>query len=171
MGNMHFFHKSNKQGKLGEARIAALFQGLVGTDGRKGDLLLGDAKVEVKTDFYAHKPGGNFFIERYSDIAKGKPGGPWQAAEHGCAYYLYYFMNSDIGYCFKLDNLLGQLHALEPSLSPVEVRNVRWTTVGYKVPHTSLVADFCFTHKAGKLSLVSGDVALLELFMGPGHGE
>jgi len=163
---MHFFHKSAKQGKIGEERVRALFGNLIATDGRKGDLLLNGQKVEVKTDFYEHKQGGNFFIERYSDVAKGKVGGPWQAKDHDCAYYLYYFMNSGVGYCFKLDSLLEQLVAIEPELKPIEVRNVRWTTVGYKVPHVRLSFDFMFTVVNGKACFEAGDKELYAQFGG-----
>lgn len=142
------FHKDLKRGEAGQLQFLSLFPGLVQTDGKKGDFLAPDgSKIELKTDFYPMAKTANFFMERYSSIEVGSPGGPWQAAAHGCDWFVYFYTPDTTGFIFKCSDLLQQLEAIEAKLVPVEVRNVRWTTVGYKVPRTLLkpVAEFSRT--------------------------
>lgn len=137
---MRNFQADLKRGQAGERDFLQLFTALVGTDGRKGDIVAPDGKIELKTDFYSMSKTPNFFIERYSSVEVGSPGGPWQAKAHGCKYFVYYYAGDKCGYVFLVDDLLKQLEALEAAakLKPTEVRNKKWTTVGYKVPRASL---------------------------------
>lgn len=135
---MRNFQADLKRGQAGEAEFLRLFSKLVGTDGRKGDIVAPDGKIELKTDFYPLSKTANFFIERYSSLEVFSPGGPWQAAAHGCKYFVYYYTSDKLGYVFLVDDLLKQLEKLESGFKPVEVRNKKWTTIGYKVPRGML---------------------------------
>lgn len=133
------FQSDLARGQAGELAFLKLFSGLVGTDGRKGDIVCPDgSKIELKTDFYPMSKTANFFMERFSSMEVMSPGGPWQAAAHGCKWFVYYYTPDSTGFVFLTTDLVKQLKALEPKLVPVEVRNRKWTTVGYKVPRTLL---------------------------------
>jgi hypothetical protein len=141
------FNTDLQRGKLGEKEICKLFAGLKLTDGKKGDFLLANGeKLELKTDFYDHSKTQNFFIERYSSISTLSPGGPWQAQAHGCDYFLYYFAAQRMGYLFRTNVLVSALDKLlqETNYPQTEVRNRKWTTVGYRVPRADLVPELTF---------------------------
>ncbi len=128
------FHKDLARGKAGELAVQKLWPELVPTDGRSGDFVLPDgSKVEAKSDQYDHDKTVNFFFEHYSDINKGKLGGPFQALQHGCSYFVYYFGSHNIAYVFDLVDLLKQIEEYIKFYNPrpIEVHNVRWTTLGY----------------------------------------
>ncbi len=131
----HSFAKSLAIGKAGEALLLELWPELVPTDGRRGDFLLpsGD-KMEVKSDNYDHTEFGNFFMERWSDFDRKKPGGPWQALEHGAPRFFYWFPKARIGYIFHTSELVELLEHLEHTFEPKLIQNTSWLTVGYKVP-------------------------------------
>lgn len=139
------FKADLERGLQGQIAFMRLFANLTASDGKRGDLTCPDGhKIELKTDSYDANKTANFFIERYSSIERGSPGGPWQAAQHGCKYFVYYFSLNQRGYVFAVDDLLKQLTAVESKLTPVNIRNKSWTTVGYKVPRSSLqpIAEF-----------------------------
>ncbi len=135
------FHKDLARGKAGELAVQKLWPELIPTDGRSGDFVLpnGD-KVEVKSDSYNHDVTPNFFIELVSNVEKGKSGGPAQAAEHGCKYYCYYYSSHNIAYIFEVADLIKQVEDYVRMFNPkpVEVRNIRWTTIGLKVSRRAL---------------------------------
>lgn len=134
----HYFHKSLQVGKSGEAAFLKLFPHLVPTDGRSGDFIDEHGhKWEVKSDQYDHNRTQNFFIEVFSSIEKGTPGGPGQALLHGCKYFVYYFQKNNIAYVFDTQDLVEQLKNIDMG-TPIEIRNIRWTTVGHKVPRRLL---------------------------------
>lgn len=135
---MRNFQADLKRGQQGEQDFLKLFTKLVGTDGRKGDIVAPDGKIELKTDFYPMTTTPNFFIERFSSVEVLSPGGPWQAAAHGCKYFVYYYTTAGYGYIFDTQDLVQQLEKLEGKLKPIEVKNRRWTTIGYKVPRELL---------------------------------
>jgi len=145
---MRNFQADLKRGQQGEQDFLKLFTKLVGTDGRKGDILAPDGKIELKTDFYPMSQTPNFFIERYSSIEVLSPGGPWQAKAHGCKYFVYYYTSDKQGFVFLVDDLIVQLEKVENSLKPIQVRNKKWTTVGYKVPRDIVKPLFSFNGKA-----------------------
>lgn len=152
------FHKDLQAGKLGEEVFAKLFVGLRKTDGRKGDFEQPNtgAKIELKTDMYGMQKTPNFFIERYSSVEVGSPGGPWQAAQHGCEYFVYWYAADQVGFVWRTADLVKQLEAIMGQLKPVEVRNKRWTTVGFKVPRSALIPLATFNAK--ELTDASGTI-------------
>lgn len=141
------FKSDLNRGLAGQQIFAKLFADLKQTDGKRGDFLLPDStKVEVKADFYNMNDTQNYFIERYSSIEVGSPGGPWQAAAHHAEYYAYLYIQNLHVSIWHTPSLLSQLEAIESSLKPVNVRNKSWTTVGYKVPRLLLVPDIVYEH-------------------------
>jgi hypothetical protein len=100
-------------------------------------------RVELKTDSYPMAKTENFFMERWSVQEKDKPGGPWQAMEKGANTFLYYFSSDDTYFeCRDIPALVEALNGLTNKLKPVIVKNVAWTTVGYKVPRHLLEEHF-----------------------------
>lgn len=115
---------------------------LTQTDGRKGDLIDSDDNTwECKGDQYDHDKTENFFIELYSDVDKGKPGGCYKALADGCKYFVYFFSKNNVAYVFETVDICRQfeqyLQLNKPK--PVEVPNKSWLTIGFKIPRSSLV--------------------------------
>ena len=134
------FKKDLKIGADGEATFQRRFQVAITKESGKGRDFTVSNKVgsglELKTDTYDSK---NFFFERWSDVTNQKPGGPWQANAHS-KYLAYYFVNKNIYYLFDLATLVPFLekYIAEKKPRPIEVRNRKYTTVGYALP----IADF-----------------------------
>lgn len=115
---------------------------LTQTDGRKHDLIdQHGLKWEVKGDQYDHSATSNFFIEFYSDIDRGKLGGPAQALLNDCKYFVYFFALNGIAYVFDTKSLVEQLKSVDLG-KPVQIQNSRWTTVGYKIARSKLKEEF-----------------------------
>lgn len=139
---MHFFHKSLAIGKAGEAIILKLAADngfiLTATDGRSGDAVdqHGD-KFEFKTDSYDMHATGNLFLEWYSNVDKGTPGGPMQALLHDCRYFVYYFSKNKVAFVYDTKDLCDQLQKIDLG-KPIYIKNIKWQTLGYKVPRAKL---------------------------------
>lgn len=139
---MHIFHKSLKQGQVGEESFMRLYpHKLIRLDGKIADFELenGDT-IELKSDSYSIERTPNFFMERWSDIDKGKPGGPWQALEKDIKYYIYYFPINQKYFTFETKILVSRLNSIinNNELQPVQIPNIKWTTVGFKVPRVNV---------------------------------
>lgn len=133
------FKNDLQAGLAGQKAFKQLFAALVETDGRQGDFVAPDGcKIELKTDSYDMQKTANFFIEQYSSLEVLSPGGPWQAQKHDCEYFVYYYGNNSTGFIWRTEALIEQLEAIIGQLKPTEVRNKRWTTLGYKVPRALL---------------------------------
>ena len=135
-----------KKGKKAEKEFLERYgQGaIVRTDGRKGDLQVkwSRAIIELKTDFYSKST--NLFMERWSveptlEKPDGKVGGPWQSMQHGAAYYLYWFPDTDELFVFTTAILVSFLEENLSSFRPCPVRNKGYTTLGYIVPKERLL--------------------------------
>lgn len=136
---MHIFGKSLAVGKRGEALLLAAWPELIPIPGgRKGDFTLDGVKVELKTDSYKLDKTENFFIERWSDVDKKKPGGPWQSKEHEAVIFVYFYSSDMVAYIFNTVKLVKALEGIIKGLKPVNIPNIAWTTVGYKVPREAL---------------------------------
>lgn len=150
---MHYFGKSLKAGQAGEKAFQALALAagiaLEATSGREGDFKDSNGDVwEVKTDSYDMNKTSNYFIEAISNANKGTKGGPYQAEEHGCKYFVYFFLANQTAFVFRTSDLLAQL-LVTPMGAPIDIVNVGHTTIGFKVPRASLKHDYTIT-KAGK---------------------
>lgn len=101
------------------------------------------AKLELKTDSYSMDKTENFFVERWSDLQRQRPGGPWQALGHGCSLFVYLFVNNATYFEFRdLPKLVERLEDLTKDKGFVTVRNKAWTTAGFKVKREAL-KDLC----------------------------
>lgn len=111
---------------------------VVRTDGRRGDLeiLKTGEIIELKSDFYDPSATNNFFMERFS--YDDKPGGIWQAIEHGVDYYVYWFPLTGATYIFNAKQLYRKMNKLAKTLQLVSVKNQGFVTRGYKVERSLL---------------------------------
>lgn len=142
------FQTDLQKGLLGQQLLLKAFKSLEHIDGRKGDLVMPDGtKLELKSDFHGMHKSENFFVERFGSIESGKSGGPWLALEGDCKYFIYLYVNELTGFVFDTAALVCQLEPIIANLKPVEIRNRKWTTVGYKVPRSLTSPLFKFTLK------------------------
>jgi hypothetical protein len=91
------FKAQLRAGQIGETLFEhAHRDNLVKLDGFEGDFLnkATGQKLELKTDFYSMDATPNFFIERFSNVQTGTPGGPWQAKKHGADLFVYFYIPS-----------------------------------------------------------------------------
>lgn len=125
-----------------EAAFLNLYQGesLTLSLDRKWDYITENGlKMELKTDTYDTVKTPNFFMERYSDISKKSPGGPWRSLEHGVDLFVYWFPSNKVYYEFQdLAELVKVLDVLTDKQYMMSVRNKGWLTGGYKVLRESL---------------------------------
>lgn len=139
---MSFTFKSQlKQGEVGEVLFASAHPQLMKLDGFKSDFLDQSTglKVELKTDFYDMNKSTNFFFERWGNSEAGKPGGPWQATEHGTDTLVYFFVRNLTYFKFQLRPLVERLEVLIQGIQPTKVPNSTYTTIGYKVPRAAVM--------------------------------
>ena len=104
-------------------------------------------RVELKADSYDPNRTPNLFMERWSDVDRKKPGGPWRALENGANIFCYWFVMGD--YFLECRNLPGLVKFLDEEIltaKKVSVKNKTWTTVGYLVPRDRLLMYFDFYH-------------------------
>jgi len=129
-------------GEAGEALFLEHYpEPLILYSGKSADFIAIDSGdlVELKSDMYPMDKTTNFFFERWSDVAKKKPGGPWQSRRNSVDRFIYmfaqdgtYFEFSDVGaLCARLEELIVDL-------KPVKVYNTSWVTEGYKIPRLLL---------------------------------
>lgn len=137
----HKFAASLAKGAKGEHALLKLWPDLEKLDGRRSDFKLKSTgeTLELKTDSYDMRVTPNFFIERWSDEAKKKPGGPWQASSHSSKYWVYYFPCNNTLFIFDTEELSKALEPIIENLTPVSIPNKSWVTIGYRVPREMLM--------------------------------
>ena len=104
--------------------------------GREYDFVCKESKkkIEVKTDTYNMDKTVNFFFERYSDLNKETPGGPWRAKQDKVDTFCYLFLKNNM--CFEFPDvkkLVNRLKILTKKKGLVYIKNTAWTTAGYKI--------------------------------------
>lgn len=137
---MHDFKSSLAKGVAGEMLLTQYMPELIRLAGRKADFAHATTGelYELKTDSYNMNKTANFFIEIYSDIERGKLGGPAQALEHGSKYWMYLFTQNKILFIFDTKALCGWLIDNAKDYATIEIPNKGWTTGGIKVPREAL---------------------------------
>ena len=113
--------------------------------GREYDFTVKSSRetIELKTDSYNMKKSDNFFFERYSDVTKKNPGGPWRAKKDKVDIFCYYFVRHNLWYEFRdIPELVKRLDKLTKQQSLIFIKNKGWTTGGYKVKRSD-VEDLC----------------------------
>jgi len=90
-------------------------------------------RVEVKTDWYALDKTEFFFMERWSDVDKEKPGGPWQSFGKS-DIFVYLFIRDGVYFEFPdMPALLDRLEELTATLKLIRIPNRGYAGGGYKV--------------------------------------
>lgn len=136
---MHNFSSSLKKGQIGEEFLLTKWPELQRLDGYVHDFKLSTGEtLELKTDSYDHSKTKNFFFERWSNAAKHKPGGPYQALKNGTDLFAYLFMQNGFLYLFDTKKLVDTLEPIVADLKLIDISNKTWTTQGYKVPRALL---------------------------------
>lgn len=126
----HFGEQFNF-GNKGESDFLKYYKAIKSSD-RAYDFILNKETVEIKTESRTLEQTPNFFIERYSDIDKLKPGGPWQSINTN--YFIYYFINDKTFFWFKSKELCSFLDIWIETQKPIYIKNRTYTSVGFKVP-------------------------------------
>lgn len=104
-------------------------------------------KLELKTDFYSLKDTEFMFMERYSDVDKRKPGGPWQSHKNEVDIFVYLFIRDGVYFEFRdMDALIERLKKLTHGKSMVYIKNPSYRAGGYKVKIADL-EDICIRHR------------------------
>lgn len=148
---MHSFKKSLDKGLQGELALLKYIPCLLKLNGRRSDFIVKELSrigprlvekgetLELKTDFYRMAKTENFFIEVWSDVDKGKPGGPMQAQLHGSTYWLYMYFHDKTAFLFKTEELCEYLEKQDKNRWPASlIPNKTWTTMGMRVPREDL---------------------------------
>jgi hypothetical protein len=137
---VHYFKNSLKVGQAGEEMLLKLWPDLQRLDGRKHDFIVKSTgqTLELKTDTYSMAQTPNFFIELWSNLDKGKKGGPWQALANGTDLWCYMFAKDKTAFLFNTAELVAALDVLIEKYPGVSIPNQSWTTVGCKVPRSVL---------------------------------
>lgn len=96
-------------------------------------------KLELKTDSYSMLKTQNFFMERFSDVRKRSPGGPWRSVKDKVDIFCYLFSQNRTWYEFrKLPELVEMLNELTKGAQMTYVKNRTWVTGGFLVPREAL---------------------------------
>lgn len=107
--------------------------------GNEFDFWRADGKrIEVKSDYYSLQNTEFFFMERWSNIDKERPGGPWQSLGKSDTF-VYLFIRDGVYFEFDdLPALVARLEDLTFNLPLIKIRNKGHTGGGYKVPLEAL---------------------------------
>jgi hypothetical protein len=135
------FKKQLRAGEVGEIIfLAAQREDMIKLKDFKTDFksVKSGETYELKSDYYGLDATPNFFFERYSDEAKGTPGGPWRSLEEGATYFVYFVVPSLTYFKFKTKELVEALEPLIKDIKPFSVPNKSWTTIGYRVPRSAV---------------------------------
>ena len=142
-GNTFGFKTQLEVGQAGEAEFLERYPTkLTIHPDRDGDFIHPDGrKLELKTDTYSMQKTPNFFIERWSVLHQEKPGSLWQAHEHGCSIFCYYFVKNST--YFRIADIPAAIARVETYIEEqkpgmVYVKNRGYITGGYKIPRALL---------------------------------
>jgi hypothetical protein len=134
------FSTELQKGNKGERWLSRHYHSsLVKFSGREFDFIREDNKrVELKTDWYNLANTEFMFIERWSDVDKKKPGGPWQSQDK-TDIFVYLFIRDGVYFEFDdMDALVNRLEDLTKKLKLIRIRNRGYSGGGYKVPLADL---------------------------------
>lgn len=137
------FQAQNRVGQAGEALLMRHWphvvtkhpNGIRGVDFADAT----GALIELKADSYDMTKTPNLFVERYSDLMKLSPGGPWQAHAKGATVLVYLYSQNRRWLVFRdLPALLGRLEALTKGKPGTQIPNRGYITLGHKVARADL---------------------------------
>lgn len=132
-----------KFGQAAEAKLLEKYGELLeALDGKTGDFLIKNTnlKIEYKVDRYDANKWPNLILERYRSGTKN--GGPFQALDHECRYFLYYFEKNDLLFFYDTYQLCRRITMLvKKHKFPLEtISNGSYNTSYYRIPR-NLLAD------------------------------
>lgn len=128
-----------KVGNKGEESFLEAYPSLKRLGGRKGDFELPDGQIlELKTDSYDPIKTPNFFMERFGNIEKKTPGGPWKAARDGASLFVYSYSKTGQCHWFNTDQLIKFLEEKAEIFESRIISNKTWAALGYLVPRSSI---------------------------------
>lgn len=138
---MYNFKKDLKRGDAGEAEFGKIFPvSLIKNTNKYGvDFIIPSLEktLELKTEYYV---SDNFFFERYGDIDKKTPGGPWRALIEHADYYCHYFPKMNSYYVFDTQELVFELDRLVEGRNLLkhvnQGNNGAYVSGGYLIPKT-----------------------------------
>lgn len=142
------FKEQNDKGKIGEKNFLKFYEPhfdklewLCEAEDKTGpDFRIGKKLVELKTDSYDMNKTDNFFIEYYSDEWKKTIGGPWQAREKGCDFFVYQFINHNYFVWFQLcDEFFAVLDEMRIKAGVARPPNPGYHSYGYKINRNILI--------------------------------
>ncbi len=133
------FYKDLKRGMDAENDFHKKYGELLDRlDGREGDFVIRGTKlkIEIKSDFWDHDKWPNFICEVYR--SGKKPGGSFQALEHGCRYFCYWFAKQDKLYMFDTYRFCRRVTMLAKKHHfPLEtISNGTYHTSYYRIPRS-----------------------------------
>jgi hypothetical protein len=73
-------------------------------------------------------------MELWSDVAKAKQGGPWQARNNKTDLFAYFFTKNKTMFLFDTEELANWLDKNWSQYDMINIRNTNWVTAGIKVP-------------------------------------
>jgi hypothetical protein len=152
------FKNQLKTGDMAEAFFYQAHEGtLTKLDGRKSDFMIRETgeHIELKADMWRIEATPNLFMERYSNAETQSPGGPWRALSDGVKYFAYFYVPSLTYYMFETAPLVARLDTLIHAITPFNVRNESWVTLGYKVPRAA-VCDLASETKLKIVKVANG---------------
>lgn len=131
------FYADLRAGQESERKFLEKYgQYLDALDGKQGDFIIKgtNLKIEFKCDSYDHDRWANFVMEHFR--SGNKVGGPAQALEHGCRYFVYYFSKNDLMYMFDTYQLCRRIKALvkKHKIALETISNGTYTTSYHRVP-------------------------------------
>jgi hypothetical protein len=134
------FKHQQRVGRLGEIifKHAHSPSDYIEADGRKGDFILYGNKSELKTDTYGMDETPNFFFERFSNISKQTPGGPWQSFQHDSVRFIYFYLPSLTFFTFKTEGLMKWLNTNASKYTSKTITNSSHQTLGYLIPREAV---------------------------------
>lgn len=132
------FARQKAVGQAGEARFLSHYQDVVRLDGRGADFAVNSGRtIELKSDSYTTEQTANFFMERWSDVDAGKPGGPFQALDKGLHYFVYAYASGEC-FWFLTTELVKFLEQTSAEYQYREIANRAWRGAGWLVPRERL---------------------------------
>jgi len=90
--------------------------------------------VELKTDTYSLEKTDNCFFERWGDVEKKAPGGPWRARRDRVPVFIYYFVRHNVWLEWDTKKLCTRLDRLTKKQGLIYIKSNGWVVQGYKVP-------------------------------------
>lgn len=128
------FQKQLKVGNKGESQFLEFYnkEKPIKSINRDFDFLLGDKKVELKTDTYSGTE--NFFIEKIGSNVTNKKGSVWFCVEKEIDFFVYFFIKTKTFYWFNPKILSSFLDKTIDNYETRRVQNYTWHSIGYLVP-------------------------------------